>query len=253
MSQVASETSRPTRPERALQGYLEQSASPLTSLICLLPMVIVYEIGSRWYGIDPVTHVEVRIIAFSKLQQFFDLCGAHWHYMPPAAVAAALLGWHIAQGGAWSVRPTTLYWMHLEMAMYAIPLLTLEPLLVNNLLTTHGPDDWRAALVQMVGAGIYEELLFRLILFVVLSFLLTDLLQMPRKTAVPTMVVISAVLFSAYHYLGDETFELPTFLFRTVAGIYFGWIFFLRGFGITAGTHAAYDISVVLLKVCLHS
>jgi membrane protease YdiL (CAAX protease family) len=143
--------------------------------------------------------------------------------------------------------------MHLEMVMYAIPLLTLEPLLVNNLLTTNGPEDWRAALVQMVGAGIYEELLFRLILFVVLSFLLTDLLQMPRKTAVPTMVVVSAVLFSAYHYLGDETFELPTFLFRTVAGIYFGWIFFVRGFGITAGTHAAYDILVVLLKVCLHS
>ena len=193
-------------------------------------MVVVYEIGTRWYGVDPSTHVEERIIAFIKMQQFFDLFGARWQFMPPAAVVAALLGWHVMNGSRWHVKPSVLYWMHIEMVMYAIPLLTLEPLFAHNLLATDGNEDWRAGLVRSIGAGgIRRADLFRLILFVVLSFLLTDLLQMPKKTAVPTMIVISALLFSAYHYYGPEPFDLPTFIFRTVAGIYFGWIFFLRG------------------------
>jgi hypothetical protein len=61
-------------------------------------------------------------------------------------------------------------------------------------------------------------------------------------------VLGSAVAFSAYHYLGAEQFDLPTFAFRTVAGVYFGGMFLARGFGVTAGSHAAYDVLVTLLR-----
>jgi hypothetical protein len=70
------------------------------------------------------------------------------------------------------------------------------------------------------------------------------------------MVVVSAISFSLYHYqlplftfsglTGSEPFEWQSFIFRTLAGIYFGMIFLIRGFGLTAGAHASYDIIIVL-------
>jgi len=64
------------------------------------------------------------------------------------------------------------------------------------------------------------------------------------------MVLTSAVAFSLYHYKpsGTESFEWESFLFRALAGIYFGLIFASRGFGLTAGAHASYDVAIVLLR-----
>ena len=79
---------------------------------------------------------------------------------------------------------------------------------------------------------------------------------MPKGRAIPLMVVLSAVSFSLYHYQlpwlfcsGSEQFEWQSFVFRALAGIYFGMIFMWRGFGLTAGAHASYDITIVLLRL----
>jgi membrane protease YdiL (CAAX protease family) len=103
------------------------------------------------------------------------------------------------------------------------------------------------SLVTPLGAGIYEELVFRLIGFTVLNLILLDLLHFPKPLGILLIVLISAFLFSAYHYLGYEAFQWRTFVFRTAAGVYFGTIFLLRGFGVTAGSHAAYDLIVAAL------
>jgi membrane protease YdiL (CAAX protease family) len=108
-------------------------------------------------------------------------------------------------------------------------------------------------LVLCLGAGIYEELVFRLILLTVLSLFVRDLLLFPPRVTALFVVLTSAVLFSSYHYLGAEAFHWNTvaawrtFAFRTLAGIYFGALFLTRGFGVTAATHAAYDILVLLV------
>ena len=104
--------------------------------------------------------------------------------------------------------------------------------------------DWRGDLVLCVGAGIYEELVFRMIAFAILSIILVDLAHMDRFWSTVIMVVVGGVLFSAYHYLGSEAFAWDTFVFRSLAGIYFGIVFLTRGFGVTVGSHAAYDIMV---------
>jgi len=99
-----------------------------------------------------------------------------------------------------------------------------------------------------LGAGIYEELVFRLILMTALMLLLSDLLRLPKFWSSLLMVSISAILFSLYHYLGHETFQWRSFAFRTAAGIYFAGLFLTRGFGITAGCHIFYDILIVALQ-----
>jgi membrane protease YdiL (CAAX protease family) len=103
-------------------------------------------------------------------------------------------------------------------------------------------------LVLSLGAGVYEELVFRLICFTLLSLFFIDFLGFSKKFGGLWIVLIGALAFSAYHYLGDEPFAWRAFLFRTAAGIYFGVLYLLRGFGITAGSHAAYDIFVAFLR-----
>ncbi|HEV8178644.1 MAG TPA: hypothetical protein VGP44_13290, partial [Gemmatimonadales bacterium] len=57
-------------------------------------------------------------------------------------------------------------------------------------------------------------------------------------------VASGALIFSAFHYVGPygDRFELGSFTFRAVAGVLFSGLYLLRGFGITAWTHALYDI-----------
>ena len=48
--------------------------------------------------------------------------------------------------------------------------------------------------------------------------------------------------------LGDyaDTFTLPSFTFRAIAGLVFSALYLVRGFGIVAWTHALYDVFLAL-------
>jgi membrane protease YdiL (CAAX protease family) len=113
-----------------------------------------------------------------------------------------------------------------------------------------------ANIVTGIGAGIYEELVFRLILICLLMLLFQDLLRLTHKNAIVLSVLISAALFSAHHHIdllsgqpnANDPFDAIRFAFRTIAGIYFAVLFAIRGFGITAGTHAFYDIIATIIN-----
>jgi membrane protease YdiL (CAAX protease family) len=104
-----------------------------------------------------------------------------------------------------------------------------------------------ARIITFVGAGIYEEILFRLILFSGLAWLLQHA-AMPKAGAVALAAAVSALLFAAAHHVGPygEKMDSYVFLFRMMAGIYFALLFQLRGFGVAAGAHACYDVLVGL-------
>ena len=113
-----------------------------------------------------------------------------------------------------------------------------------------------ANIVTGIGAGIYEELIFRLILICVLMLLFQDVLRFSRKNSIILAVLVSAALFSAHHHIvyldgqlaSSAPFIWTEFGFRTIAGVYFAILFAIRGFGITAGTHAFYDIIATLIN-----
>jgi hypothetical protein len=99
--------------------------------------------------------------------------------------------------------------------------------------------------VLSCGAGVYEEFIFRLIGFGVLRFIFVRIFKLKRSLAISLMVLGTSIAFSLYHYWGPEPFLWRTMIFRTIAGIYFGVIFAFRGFGLTVGSHTAYDIIVL--------
>jgi hypothetical protein len=103
-------------------------------------------------------------------------------------------------------------------------------------------------LVVSLGAGIYEELLFRVLLVGGLTALGVAL-GWRRSVAVGTAVALSALIFSAFHYVGPfgDQLKLSSFTFRAIAGVAFSALYVARGFGITAWTHALYDVFLSLL------
>jgi len=214
---------------------------------------------------------------------------------PPLVVILVLIGLQIASGKPWSLYPYDLGPMAGECMLLAVPLIVLS-LFLNTQFNkprfappppdqstataiqaevTMGipeanqsgdetqsdyvgpyPGSLLASLVTGIGAGIYEELVFRLILICLLVVFFQDLLRTPYTNAIILSVFISAALFSAHHhvlFVGSRfsegiPFSWTEFGFRTVAGVYFAALFAVRGFGITAGTHVFYDIIATVLN-----
>ena len=102
-------------------------------------------------------------------------------------------------------------------------------------------------LTLSLGAGLYEELLFRVVLVALLSNVV-QLVGYSRVTAGVVAVIVGALVFSAFHYIGPlgEQVRLESFVFRALAGVAFSALYLTRGFGITAWTHALYDVAVLL-------
>src|SRR5262249_22101477 len=109
------------------------------------------------------------------------------------------------------------------------------------------PPDGQALgqVVTFVGAGIYEELLFRLLRYSRVTYLLRLTMIGPLGSSV-LAAVASALIFSFAHHIGPhgENFQGYVFLFRTLAGLYFAVLYQLRGFGIAVGAHTCYDVLV---------
>jgi membrane protease YdiL (CAAX protease family) len=109
-------------------------------------------------------------------------------------------------------------------------------------------DGFLARLIGFCGAGLYEEVLFRLLLLPLLIWVFRRL-GCGNVAAAILGLLASSLLFSAAHYVGPlgDTFQLYSFTFRALAGMFFAILFVVRGFGIAAGTHAVYDVLVGLL------
>jgi CAAX prenyl protease-like protein len=108
---------------------------------------------------------------------------------------------------------------------------------------------WPTRLMLSLGAGLYEELFFRVLLVTGLAAAARRLPGVGARAASVLAVVVGAVIFSAFHYIGPfgDPFELRSFTFRMLSGLAFSGLYVLRGFGVTAWTHALYDSFLLLL------
>jgi uncharacterized membrane protein YeaQ/YmgE (transglycosylase-associated protein family) len=108
---------------------------------------------------------------------------------------------------------------------------------------------WQARTTIAIGAGLYEEMLFRLVGVAVLHFVMADLFKLKHGTASAIAVIGAAVAFAVYHQFRFATGEInwPWLMFLTAAGLYFGMLYILRGFGIVVAAHALYDVLVLVL------
>jgi hypothetical protein len=147
--------------------------------------------------------------------------------------------------------------MVLESAIYALTMGSLIVLLMTKVLGFSPglavglqQQSLPTRLVMSLGAGVYEETVFRLGLLAGSIAAFEKLLGMSRWAALVGGFLLSSALFSLVHYLPPmgDAFTLSSFTFRMLAGIAFGLLFKLRGFAVAVYTHAFYDIFVLVVR-----
>jgi len=107
---------------------------------------------------------------------------------------------------------------------------------------------WTTRLMLSLGAGLYEELFFRVLLVTALAAGARIVLGLGPRGAGVLATLVGAFIFSAFHYIGPygDPLQLQSFVFRMLSGIAFSALYLLRGFGIAAWTHALYDAFLLL-------
>ena len=257
-------------------SYLERTGRPVYAIVFLLPFIIFYELGTIFINTDVLSQTEIRVVAFVWLQEFLGYLGFGGKFlwvMPALLVIVILLAYQLVSGKRWWVSFIDILPMTLECILLAIPLIVLSlflhsssvasnwsaqcvPAAAQSVVTEQAQPSLLADIVTGIGAGIYEELLFRLILICLLMLLFQDVFGLGKNNSIVLAVLVSAALFGAHHHIDFLTgrpnqtdfFDWWKFIFRTMAGVYFAMLFAIRGFGITAGTHAFYDIIATLIN-----
>ena len=258
---ASASTSAPPRPvARLAADYWSQSRQPLASLVFVLPLLVAYEAGVLLLGPQAV-----RNGADVWLRQLLEWVGFGQYFLLPALTINILVAWHYTTRQPWRLSGGVVWGMAAECILLAFALrliLELQGSLLQAIAGPAGPWGPTAAVglsvsgqlrgvVGFLGAGVYEEVLFRLILLSVLSWF-AQRLGAARRAGLVAAVLLSSLAFAAAHYVGTygEPVDLANFsfwfsvLFRFLAGIFFGVLFVFRGFGIAAGSHAGYDILV---------
>ncbi len=227
-----------------------------------MPMLVAYEAGVLWVGGSNAK--AIRSGADLWLRGGLDAIGLGVGWLPPLLVVLGLLVWQWIERHPWRVSWETLAGMFAESVIFAFILLLIGQLQSrlfpwSMTLNLNDAARWTAAMspaavetleraLGLVGAGIYEEVLFRLALLPPTMAILKQPAFL-RCWATPLAVLITSLLFAAAHHAGPsgEQFDLFCFCFRTLAGGIFAALFVQRGFGITVASHALYDLLVGVL------
>jgi membrane protease YdiL (CAAX protease family) len=245
-------------------SYLEATSRPLYALVFLIPLIGIYEFGTIIFNTQQIQNIiiENRVVTFTwliKLARWSGLDARLVWAFPGFVIVLILLCWHLASRHEWTIRMPRIAWMALESVVLAIPLIIFNAAFGSSNLSAGPAVDLQTSaghtyfsyLITGIGAGIYEELIFRLILIGLIIMFLEDVCKVKPKVTIAAAIILSSLLFSAHHYFGFdpngigniyEPFVWGTFIFRTLAGIYLALIFSWRGYGIAVGAHAAYDI-----------
>lgn len=240
--------------------YWQASRAPRYSLLFALPLLIIYQVLALLVPAGP-GGVDVRNGADVMLQAVFVWLGGAWG---PRLFMLCLIGvgaWLIAKdirSHPGKLSPAVLGGMVVEAVCLSlvfgivvsgltVAVLGAPPLPMALGLTQVQLSRW-TMLMLSIGAGLYEELLFRVVLVGLLAWSAHKLLGWRPLVAGITAAVLGALIFSAFHYIGPygDRLDVFSFVFRTIAGLFFSALYLTRGFGITAWTHALYDVLLLL-------
>lgn len=238
--------------------YWIAARRPLQVLAFLLPLIIAYEIALALL-LPTGDGLRVNTVeAHKTLLAFFAAFGiapAGGLYLGGLAIVVVLLAWHVLTRDRWRVSIAVLLFMAAEVVFLTMPLLILSHVIAARPELSAGAPptflelDVPSRMAISVGAGLYEELVFRMILIAMIHALLVDLARVPEFAGSVIAIIASAAAFTMYHHLQgpDGGVSSRKVVFFTAAGIYFGVLFLLRGFGVVVGVHALYDVVTVIL------
>ena len=240
-----------------MRAYWQDSRAPRYSLLFALPLFILYQVleamappdagGGLRNGADVILQTLFTRIAGNRGPLLFLVC---------LMVAGLWLVVRDLRAHHRDLRPAVFALMLVEAALLALVFGGVVSLITSEILhaTAVVPPAQVARLgpqtrvMLSLGAGLYEELMFRVLLVGTLAWAGRRLLGFRPFVAGLWAALLGALVFAAFHYIGPygDRFEAYSFVFRTIAGLAFSALYLVRGFGITAWTHALYDMFLLL-------
>ncbi len=254
-----------------MSRYWAHSKSAYYGVLCALPLLAVYEL--LLWGAGSPSGLQVRNAADVWLRVLLESLG-----LGPAQATLAMMGVLIAtipalRKGEVRLEGRYLALMFGEALVYSLALGIVINLVLYLILITWlaasaslpsaallapafprfaaaalpGARNLLTGIALSLGAGLFEEFAFRVVLLTVLLGLLR-LVFRPAWAAL-CAILLASLAFSLAHYLGalGEPFSVHTLLYRFLAGLLFTLVYYQRGFAIAAWCHALYDIWVLLI------
>ncbi len=225
-------------------GYWHDARRPLTVLVFLLP-AIAFHAGASF-----VVAPGVALSAERMIDDIFRVFGVFGRHLPSIALVVFLVVQHLIRRDVWRVRVGTLGVMLVESIVMALPLIVLARAMRFGALADAVRVQDLGVLERAtiaVGAGLFEETLYRLVLITLLHAILVDGLGMRARVGWVLAILGSAAVFALAHHvppdLADDAMMIRAFYFAAAA--WFGVLFAVRGLGICVGAHIVYDLAAL--------
>lgn len=232
-----------------LKRYHRVSRTGTYGFLSALPLIILYEVMIVMANQGRLG--EIRVGAEVWLKQLLALIGGAGFLVMGVLVLVVGVGivWYERRKNI-PLKPRYFAWIIAESAIYGVVVALIVSVMVGAIFFISPPNIMNESLwlklALSIGAGVYEELLFRVLLVGGLFLALKKLMR-KKQHAYIIAAVIGALIFSWVHYIGPlgDPFTMASFTFRFLFGLALNVIFLLRGFGVAAWTHALYDVMVV--------
>ena len=224
-------------------GYFHWSREPAMRLFAVLPLCIGY-MAMRWH-LAPDERNGAELLLLQQIGRMGR--DAHLYVSAGFVIAVAIAARSLVKHSVpWSRVAAVIA---LEGLVYGVMLGPIASAMTSsaNLLLFAGAEGSSLVpnLVGSIGAGIFEELVFRMGLMSALVWIGMGAVRgwsLPKWVAGMFAIVASALVFSWFHHLCGEPFDRGRFVFRTMAGVLLGLLMWARGYGVCVYTHTAYNM-----------
>lgn len=228
-----------------------------------LPIFLTYHLAVVFLGVqnatDMVTGTLLRLTAGDTTR----------YLLATLAIGVLFAGTFALLGRGQAFRPRKFFQIIVEGITYAVVMAIVANQVVGSLFARIPAlglqnESRFVGFIMSLGAGFYEELTFRVLLFGIGAKLFVWLFGHQRvelagtttagRYSLRSILVMSAwaiacaVIFSGVHYVGplSDAFQPTSFTFRAVLGLILTLIFVTRGFAAAVWTHAIYDVWVLV-------
>ena len=181
------------QPRNRRIGYRQLTRAPLNNLALVLPLLVFFQVGSSIYGTD------LLLLAPQYLRSILEFFGAGASFLPALLIVAVLLMQHLIHKAPWTIQPQVLAGMVGESIIWTIPLIAISYMTGKMAAAAAAAAPNVHHMLQnaliAVGAGLYEEFMFRMILISLIMLLLVDMLAL-RKDAMTVLAVVVALQYN---------------------------------------------------------
>jgi len=229
---------------KACPAYSELTMRPLNQIVAILPLIVFFYIGSTFFEFKD-TLLAPLLIRISM--QWLGIPGI---IIPSIVIMAVLFGQHLARKDPWAPDWLGVWGTIVEGIVSTLPILAAAWITSSSSVSSANGlerDTLWESCWQSVGAGVFEEFIFRLVLIQGIILILGDLMGFKQGKVMVFAIIVSAIIFSACHFLpGSWEFDWGRFTFLAIAGAWWAFLFCWRGYGVCVYSHITWNITMTI-------